>query len=185
MSFYSPEELRQLGLKRFGENVSISRKASFYGIERIEIGSNVRIDDFCVLSAGREGIAIGSYVHIAVFSALIGRDRISVCDYANLSSRVSVYSSSDDYSGQYMTNPTVPEKYTGVQHAPVEIGRHVIVGSGSVILPGVVLAEGVAIGALSLVRKSIPEFEIWAGAPAKRITDRKRDLLKLEKELIS
>jgi galactoside O-acetyltransferase len=185
MSYYSEAELAQLGLKSFGERVHVSRKASFYGADRIELGSDVRIDDFCVLSAGAGGIVIGNFIHIAVFSSLIGRGAITVQNFSNISSRVSIYSSSDDYSGKYLTNPTVPEQYTGVQHADVTIGRHAIIGSGSVVLPGVTLAEGVAIGALSLVRESIPEFEIWAGSPAKKIGERKRYLLLLERDLLA
>ena len=185
MSCYSEVELQQLGFKCIGERVRVSRKASLYGIERIELGSDVRIDDFCVLSAGTGGIAIGSFVHIAVFCSLIGRGQIAVSDFANLSSRVSVYSSSDDYSGKYLTNPTVPEQYTGVQHAPVVVGRHVIIGSGSVVLPGVILGNGAAVGALSLVRHSVPAFEIWAGAPATKVADRKQDLLELERAMLT
>ena len=49
-SFYSREELLDLGLKSVGENVRISRKVSIYGAEQISIGDNVRIDDFCILS---------------------------------------------------------------------------------------------------------------------------------------
>ena len=49
-SFYSPEELKSLELKEYGENVLISRKCSIYGAENIRLGSHVRIDDFCVLS---------------------------------------------------------------------------------------------------------------------------------------
>jgi galactoside O-acetyltransferase len=46
-SFYSESKLKQLGFKSIGKNVLISKKASFYGINRIQIGDNVRIDDFC------------------------------------------------------------------------------------------------------------------------------------------
>lgn len=176
-----PVELRELGLT-FGEGTQISRKASIYGAERIRVGDNVRIDDFCVLSAGEGGITIGSHVHIAVFTSLIGKGRITVADYANLSSRVAVYSSSDDYSGEWMTNPTVPAHLTRVDSAPVVINRHVIIGSGSVILPGVVLEEGVAVGALSLVRSSCEAFGIYVGAPARLVSKRSRRLLELERE---
>ena len=108
-----------------------------------------------------------------------------MADFSGLSSRVSIYSSSDDYSGATMTNPMVPREYTGVVHADVYLGRHVIVGSGSVILPGVTLEDGVAVGALSLVTKDCKEFGIYSGNPARRISDRKRDLLELEKLLLS
>ncbi|MBT3210423.1 MAG: acyltransferase, partial [Planctomycetaceae bacterium] len=67
MSFYSMEELQTLGLASFGKDVKISRKASIYNPGQISIGNHVRIDDFCVLSAGEGGIEIGDYVHIAVY----------------------------------------------------------------------------------------------------------------------
>lgn len=181
MAFYSNEELESLGLATYGENVRISKKTSIYNPGRISIGNNVRIDDFCVLSAGEGGIYIGDYIHIAVFCSLIGAGKITLADFSNISSRVSLYSSNDDYSGEHMTNPTVPSQLTGVEHADVFIGKHVIVGSGSVILPGVVLEEGVAIGALSLVSKTCSAFGIYIGN--RRIGERKRRLLELETQL--
>ncbi|EQD33256.1 galactoside O-acetyltransferase, partial [mine drainage metagenome] len=62
MSFLDAAELKALGLDSYGKNVLISRKCSIYGASRIELGDNVRIDDFCVLSAGDGGIKIGSYI---------------------------------------------------------------------------------------------------------------------------
>ncbi|MCP9758452.1 acyltransferase [Aquitalea sp. S1-19] len=183
MAMIPPEILSTMGFSSVGENVQISDKASIYGIERISLGHNVRIDDFSVLAAGHGGIDIGDYVHIAVGSSLIGAGKITLCDFAGLSSRVSIYSSSDDYSGNSLTNPTVPDEYKNVKHASVFIGRHVIVGSGSVILPGITLQDGVAIGALSLITKDCEAFGIYAGNPARRINERKRDLLEIEGRL--
>jgi galactoside O-acetyltransferase len=180
MAFLSRDALLALGFAAVGENVSLSDKASVYGASRIALGSNVRIDDFCVLSAGVGGIAIGSHVHVAVYSSLIGNGAIRLGDFAGLSSRVSIYSSSDDYSGASLTNPTVPEEFKHAEHADVELGRHVIVGAGSVILPGAVLAEGVAVGALSLVRGRCEPFSVWSGVPARRIGARSRELLAVE-----
>ncbi|WP_157609621.1 acyltransferase [Variovorax sp. Root473] len=175
--------LLAVGFASIGRNVLISDRASFYGAARISIGDNVRIDDFCVLSAGAGGIAIGSYVHLAVYSSLIGRGRITLRDFCNISSRVSIYSSSDDYTGAAMTNPMVPEDFTNVFHADVIIGRHVIVGSGTVVLPGVTLEEGGAIGALSLVRDNCGPFGIYAGTPARFVRERQRGLLEAEQRL--
>ncbi len=180
-SFYSPEELRELGFRSVGEEVFISCKASFYGIERIAIGSHVRIDDFCILSAGSE-IVIGNYVHIACYTSLIGEGRIVVSDYCNLSGRVSIYSSNDDYSGASLTNPMVDRSLKNVVSEDVTLEPHVIVGCSSVILPGVTLGKGVAIGALSLVKSSCEPFTIWGGSPARRIGTRKRDMLALIRE---
>lgn len=184
MAMLTREAIEGMGFATIGSNVQISDKASFYGINRISVGNNVRIDDFCVLAAGVGGIDIGNYVHIAVACSLIGAGKITMRDFSGLSSRVAIYSSSDDYSGAALTNPMVPPEFTNVKHADVYLGRHVIVGSGSVILPDVVLDDGVAIGALSLVTKSCEAFGIYSGNPAKFIKARKKDLLEKEKILL-
>jgi acetyltransferase-like isoleucine patch superfamily enzyme len=183
MSFYTGKELESLGFASVGRNARISRDARFHGQARISIGDHSRIDDFCVLSAGRGGIAIGRHVHIAVMCSLIGQGRIEMMDFSALSSRVSVYSSSDDYSGAAMTNPTVPDEFRSVDSRPVRIGRHVIVGAGSVILPGTDLLEGAALGALSLASGTLGEFAIYSGTPARRIGLRRRDLLELAERM--
>lgn len=185
MAMLSRKAIEALGFASIGKSIQISDRASFYGMNRIFLGSNVRIDDFCVLSAGDGGITVGDYVHIAVYSSLIGAGQITLSDFCNISSRVAIYSSNDDYSGATMTNPTVPSDFTGVTHADVFLSKHVIVGSGSIILPGVTLEEGVAVGALSLVNKRCEAFGIYAGNPVRRIKERKRDLLELEQRFMA
>ena len=185
MALLSRDALQSMGFAALGADVRISDRASFYGAARISLGDHVRIDDFCVISAGEGGVVIGQHVHVAVYSLLIGAGRVVLEDFANISSRVSIYSSSDDYSGASMTNPTVPDTYKRVHHAPVTIGRHVIIGSGSVVLPGLTLEEGVAVGALSLVKSDCKAFGIYAGNPARRVRERKRDLLDLEQQFLA
>jgi len=183
MALLGAEAIKRLGFATVGEDVRISDRASFYGAQRIHLGSHVRIDDYCVLSAGSGGIEIGSYIHVAVYTSLIGAGRIRLHDFCNLSSRVAIYSSSDDYSGRTMTNPMVPDELKIVTHAPVEVGRHVVIGCGAVVLPGVELEDGVAVGALSLVNCNCSAFGIYAGIPARRVAERSRDLLELERRL--
>lgn len=185
MAMLNRDAIEALGFAYLGKNVQISDRASFYGENRISLGDNTRIDDFCVLSAGTGGIFIGNHVHVAVYTSLIGSGKITLSDFCNISSRVSIYSSNDDYTGSAMTNPTVPVEYTDVMHADVFFEKHVILGSGSVILPGVTLEEGVAVGALSLVNKDCKAFGIYAGNPVRRIKERKRDLLELERNFMA
>jgi acetyltransferase-like isoleucine patch superfamily enzyme len=185
MSLLSDDEVRSVGFASVGRDVQLSSQASFYGANNIRLGNHVRIDDFCVLSSGQGGIDIGNYVHIAVGCSLIGSEKIVLSDFCNLSSRVSIYSSNDDYSGRTLTNPTVPAIYKNVEHAPVHLEKHVIIGSGSVILPGVLLAEGVAIGALSLVKTNCDPYRIYAGSPLRFIKHRGRGVLDLEAALLS
>lgn len=182
-SFYSEEELRNLGLNSYGKNVKLSRHACLYGVDKISIGNNVRIDDFCILSGK---IQLGNNIHVAAYSALYGgTDGIVIEDFANLSSRVTVYSVSDDYSGETMTNPTIPDKYKNVQSAPVCIGRHSIIGSNAVILPGVSVSEGSSFGSFSFINHDSEPWSINVGIPFKKIKDRSKNLLQLEKEYLN
>ncbi len=185
MGYLSRERLEAMGFASLGQDVLISEKASIYGAERIALGSRVRIDDFCLLSAGKGGITIGSNVHIAAFCSLLGQGEIVMEDFSGLACRVSIYSSSDDYSGDALTNPTVPARFTKVTAAPVRIARHVIIGSSAVVLPGSVLLEGCSVGALSLVKGSFGPWEIVAGQPARVIRQRRRGLLEREHAYLS
>ena len=120
-SFYSEEELQQMGFAHVGHDVMISRKASIYGASNIWIGNHVRVDDFCVLSGK---ITFGNYIHVAVTTTLFGGTAgITFEDYTGISSHCAVYAASDDYSGDFMTNPTVPEKFTNVIEEPVVIKK--------------------------------------------------------------
>ncbi|MDR1679076.1 MAG: acyltransferase [Prevotellaceae bacterium] len=173
-SFYTEKELLELGLKRFGKNVLISRKCSMYLPATISLGDHVRIDDFCVLSGE---ITLGSHIHIAAYSALYGAFGIEMEDYTGLSPRCSVFSATDDFSGDYLISPMVDESKTRVTGGKVLIRKYAQIGSGSIILPSVIINEGVAVGAMSLVNKSLDEWGIYAGIPAKRIKERKKGLL--------
>jgi galactoside O-acetyltransferase len=175
----SQEQLMAIGFKKLGKNVLISDKASIYNADQIEIGDRSRIDDFCVVSGK---ITIGRNVHIAVFCNLAGgSEGIVLEDFSATAYGSHVFSQSDDYSGKALTNPTVPSKYKAETKKAVHIGRHCLVGTNCLIFPGVTLAEGTSVGAMSMVTKSTEPWSIYFGIPAKRIKDRKRDLLELEK----
>lgn len=185
-AFLNDRELRALALGAVGEDVRISRQARLHGAGRIHIGDHVRIDDFVVITTGEAGeVHIGDHVHIAAHAALFGGGGIVVQDFATVSGRASIYSTSDDYGGAVMTNPTVPEEYTGVVRERVLVGRHVVIGSGTVLLPGVTIGEGAAVGALSLVTEDLQSWTIYAGVPVRRLRPRSRELLALEKALLA
>lgn len=184
-SFYCEEELKNLGLASYGSNVKISKKTSIYSPETITIGSNVRIDDFCCLVGGKKGIRIGSNVHIAFLCIIVGNGGVVIDDFAGLSSRCCIYSTTDDYSGNSLTNPTVPETYKKVFDGEVHLGKHVIIGTNTTILPNVNIESGCSIGAHSLVNKDLAGWGIYIGTPVKRVKDRSKNLLELERQYLS
>lgn len=177
-SFYSQEELDCMGFSSIGKNVFISRKASFYDIENIAIGNNVRIDDFCVLSGN---VKIGNYIHISAYTGIwAGKRGVILEDFVTISGRCNVYGKTDDYSGEYMTNPMVPEKYLNVMDDKIIFRKHSIVGSACTILPGIEIAEGTAIGCMSLIKSNTIPWKVYTGIPAKILKDRDRKILTLE-----
>lgn len=182
MAYMSQDAIRAMGFKFVGSNVKISDKAAIYNHSEIEIGDNSRIDDFCVVSGK---VTIGRHVHIAPHCLVAGGEKgVVMEDFSGLAYFVQVFSQSDDYSGRTMTNPTVPAEFKKEFKAPVHVGRHVIIGAGSIVFPGVVLAEGCSVGAMTLVSKSTDPWGIYVGNPAKRIKERSRDLLVLEQEFL-
>ncbi len=180
-NFLSKEELRGLGLKEYGEDVLIGRHAVLYSPEKLSLGNHVRIDDFTVISGN---VTLRDYIHISQFCGLYGGDEgIVMEDFSGLSSKCSIYAVSDDYSGASMTNPMVPARYKpGSISSPVRIGRHAIIGCNSVVLPGVTVAEGTAVGSMSLCNKSTEEWAMYVGIPARKKGERRRDILELEKQ---
>lgn len=182
MAYLTTKQLEAMGFKAVGKNVKVSDKASIYNPDEIEIGDFSRIDDLCVIS-GR--VSIGNYVHIAPFCLVAGGEKgIFMDDFSGLAYGVQVFSQSDDYSGRTLTNPTVTDKFKSERKAAIRIGRHVIIGASSMVFPGVDLAEGCSVGAMTLVSKSTQPWGIYAGNPARRIKDRKQDLLKLEAQFL-
>lgn len=175
-SFYSKKELSELGFKLIGENVLISKKASFYGIQNMSLGSNVRIDDFCILSGK---ITIGSNVHISAYCALYGSFEIEMDDYTGLSPRCTIFSATDDFSGNFLVGPMLPKEKTNVMGGKVHIKKFTQIGASTVVLPSVTINEGVAVGAMSLVNRDLDGWGIYVGIPAKKIKNRSRDMLTL------
>lgn len=183
MAFYTQQQLNSLGFKSVGINVLVSDKASIYNHHLIEIGDNSRIDDFCVISGK---VFIGKNVHIAVFCNVAGGEMgVTFEDFSGLAYGCHVFTQSDDYSGETLTNPTVPDIYKKEFKAAVCLGRHSIVGTSSTIMPGVNLGEGTAIGAMSMVTHSTDPWGIYFGIPARKIKNRKTNLLELEKKYLS
>lgn len=182
MAFYSEEELQVIGFKKLGKSVKVSNKSSIYRPHEIEIGDYSRIDDFCLLSGK---IRIGRNVHLAAYSNVsAGECSVTFEDFSGLAYGCHVFTGSDDYTGKKLTNPTVPLEYKGLSEDDVVLGRHVIVGTNSIVFPGVHIATGCSIGAFTMVTKSTKPWGVYFGIPAKRIKERKKDLLVLEAQYI-
>lgn len=171
--FLDQGELDGLGLAFLGRDVRISRHALILSPDRVSIGDHSRIDAFAVVSPG-ERVSIGRNVHLSAYACLLGRSAIGIGDFATVSVRCTILSSNDDYSGDTMVNPTIPDRFRGAVDGPVTIGAHAVLGAGSIVLPDVTIGESAAVGALSLVKAAVAPYAIVAGVPARVIGERAR-----------
>jgi galactoside O-acetyltransferase len=182
LDYYKTKELKNFGFLSIGDDVQIAKTCNIVGIQNISIGNNVRIDAFTtIVSSKKEKIIIGSNIHIGGYCYLSGNYGIEMHDFSNLSQGVKIYTNSDDFSGNSMTNSVIPEKFKNIKYGKVILKKHVIIGSTCVIMPNITLEEGVAIGALSFVNKSLKQWRIYAGNPAMFLKKRNKKILELEK----
>ena len=168
-NFYSQRSLKKFNFKKVGSNVKISKNSLIIGHENISLGSDIRIDAFSTIIANRGKLKLENKVHIGSHSHLLASGGISIGSNCTISQGVKIYSQSDDYSGKKPAGLFLKKKISNYIKAKVEIENYVIVGSGSVILPGVKITQGCSIGALSLVNKSLKSLGIYAGIPCKKI----------------
>lgn len=180
MSFLSKESIKNIGFKSVGDNVFISEKASFYSPELMSIGSNVRIDDFCILSGE---IVLHNYIHISAYSALYGRFGNEMESFTGLSPRTTIFSASDDFSGQFMISPMVPKSFSNVTGGKVLIKEYSQIGAGAIIMPNLIIESGSVLGAMSFLKKSTKPWSVYSGCPAKFIKNRKKDIIDISKPL--
>jgi dTDP-4-amino-4,6-dideoxy-D-glucose acyltransferase len=181
-AFLSRVLLVELGFAKLGHQVLLHPTAVILDCARVSMGDYVRIDPYCVLST-TGGIELGSYTHIGSHCTVSGAAKVTLNDFSCLSHGVKIFSSRDDFSGETLTNSSVPAHFRDILTGDVQVGRHVVVGAGAVIMPGVTIGEGCAVGALSFVDKSLEAWGIYAGIPARRLRDRKKNLLELEAKL--
>ncbi|MDR1982927.1 MAG: CatB-related O-acetyltransferase [Holosporaceae bacterium] len=75
-----------------------------------------------------------------------------------------------DFDGYQNSSPVAYER-----KGDTEIGNDVWIGTEALLMPGVKIADGVVIGARSVVTKNIGPYEVWAGNPAKLVRKRFSD----------
>jgi galactoside O-acetyltransferase len=171
MSLVEPDAL---GLRSHGRNPRVFELARIIGADRVSFGDEVMVDDFAFIQGG-QGIEIGSYVHVGMYTSITGGGRATIGDFVSLSPGVRILTGTDDPTAPGLLNPTVPDELRAVERSFADLGPHVYVGANTVVLPGVRLAEGAAVGAASLVREDLEPWTLYVGSPCRPIRTRPRD----------
>lgn len=130
--------------------------------ECFDLGAHSQVDDFVFVYIGA-GCRIGRNVHIFSFCSVIGGGELIMEDFSGLSAGCRIITGSDDFTGPYLTNPTVPGEFTHVVRGVVTLRRHAVLGTNVIVFPGVTIGEGAAVGAGAIVRKNLEPWTIYAG----------------------
>jgi dTDP-4-amino-4,6-dideoxy-D-glucose acyltransferase len=172
----SAADLDALGFAECGVDVRIDHRVAVFNAHAIRIGSHVRIDAFTVIAGGSKLLTIGSFVHLGASCYVSpGDGGITIGDFCTLAPRVSMHGHSDDYLDGNLTGGIVPADLTGGVGESIVLEEHVIIGSATVVLPGVTIGHGAAVGALSLIRRSVEAGTVVAGNPQRVVGTRKGD----------
>ncbi len=161
-----------------GEDVRISNLAVIRRPELVTIGRHVAIDEFFVCSTALE---IGDYVHISPLVSVIGgiHGLLRMGHFTTISVGARIICVSEEYLGEGLLGPTVPEPYKDdLRVGPVIIGNFAAVATNAVVMPGVTIGEGSVVGACSYVSRNTEPWTIYCGTPARPIKRRRSDKMK-------
>lgn len=179
---YSIKELSDIGITIYGTDIKINKSVKIYNPKNLILHDHIRIDDYTIISCGGK-VEIFNFVHISSFCLIICKTNIIFKNYSGISSGVKLFGASDDYSGNFMSNPTVPEKYLNATIGDIILEEHALIGANSIILPNVTISHGTSVGAFTLINKTTEEWKMYVGIPARIIRERSKKCLELQHEL--
>jgi acetyltransferase-like isoleucine patch superfamily enzyme len=174
-----------------GRNVVFGQHVVLRHPHKIHIGSNVVIDDNCLIDAkgdSNRGIRIGDGVFIGRNTILSCKNGdIELADGVNIGFNCEVFSASRVTIGRSVlmaaysyviggdhdfSDPSKTVLEQTRTSAGVAIGDGVWMGAGAKVLDGVTIGEGAVIGAGAVVRDSVPASAIAVGIPARVVASR-------------
>lgn len=169
--FFDLSELASLGEGAIiGKTVRIRKPA------RCSIGAHSIIDDFTYVSCA---LRVGRYTHIGAQAVIIGGDAtVEIGDFVNIAPGCRLIAASHDFAEGGLTGPAIPPEFaTPSVVSRIELADHVLLGSGTIVLPGVSIPEGAATGAYSLLtpKLKLEPWTLYAGIPARPIRPRARE----------
>jgi acetyltransferase-like isoleucine patch superfamily enzyme len=170
----SPLALDALGIRTFGEDVTVYDCVRLLNPERISFGSHIIVDDFVLLQGG-SGLCICDYVHIASFASLSGGGRCRIGNFAGIASGARLLTGTDLADGSGLLGPQIPAEFRAVDRPGLTVEDFVLIGANSVIHPGVVIGEGAVVGAGGVVLHDLEPWSINVGAPTRQIRRRPRE----------
>ncbi|MCM8829077.1 MAG: acyltransferase, partial [Candidatus Omnitrophica bacterium] len=136
--------------------------------ENIKIGNNVYIGHNTILKGYyKNSMDIGDNTWIGQQCFLHSAGGLFIGKGVGIGPGVIILTSQHD-----AVDRNIPVYYTPLVLEKVEIEDGCDIGAGAIILPGIKIGRGAIIGAGSVVTHNVPEYEVWAGVPARKIRTR-------------
>jgi acetyltransferase-like isoleucine patch superfamily enzyme len=153
--YLTEHDLQDFGFKSIGKNIQIDSTCVFVGEKNMEIGSNIRIDAYCILKGN---ICLKNNIHIGPHSVLSGSGGKIIIDSCSvMSNGAYLYTATDDFIGDHLASlPYIPEQYKKVRCGDIYMGKAVVLGSRTTVLPDVNIGDGATTSIGSIIRKNVP-----------------------------
>jgi len=160
-------------LAALGEHAIVGKTVRIRRPARVRIGAHAIIDDFTYIACG---LTVGRYTHIGPNSTLTGgAATIRIGNFVNLAPGCRLIGVSNDYAGGGLVGAAIPEEHADQPVVGnITLADHVLLGAGTVVLPGTNVPEGVSTGALSMLspKLQLEPWTLYAGIPARPIRKR-------------
>lgn len=161
-----------------GTDVVVDANTKFVRPELVELGNHVAIDwgFYCTTA-----LKVGDYVHISPHVAVIGgrQTGLVIENFCFISVGARMVCGSEHFHGAGLIGPLIPDEFKDEQTLePIVMQAFSGVCANSVVMPGVVMAEGSILGANSFLKENTQPWTIYAGSPARPIKIRRSDVMK-------
>ena len=161
-------------LNFLGKNCILEIGMKIVGAKNISISEYTWIDSYTSINALFGPVTIGKRVHIAPFTIIgAGKEGLEIKDYVAIGAGCRIYGHSEiQKDGKRMSGPMIPWRYKAYHSGPVILEKDSVLGTNSVVLPGVTIGEGAVVCPGSVITKDIPPWVIAAGIPTRFIGKR-------------
>tara|TARA_B100000519_G_C14257620_1_gene445838 strand:+ start:4280 stop:4969 length:690 start_codon:yes stop_codon:yes gene_type:complete len=162
--------------KSLGKNCILDVGMKIVSPKNISVNEYTWIDSYTSINALFGSITIGKRVHIGSFSIIgAGKEGLVINDYVGVGAGCRIYGHSEiQKDGKRMSGPMIPWRYKAYHSGPVVLEKDSVLGTNSVVLPGVTIGEGAVVSPGSVITKDIPPWVIAAGVPTRFIGKREK-----------
>jgi acetyltransferase-like isoleucine patch superfamily enzyme len=148
--------------------------AMLEGPELVEVGADVAIGRHAWLNAvddrgdGKPTLRIADGTYIGRFAHINAWREVTIGNNVLIADRVFISDASHNFD-----DPAAPIRLQGDSFiGAVELKEGCWIGVGAVILPGVTIGKNAVVGANAVVTKSVPDYAVVAGIPARIVRQR-------------